>query len=124
MTSRLQALILPLVALLLVGGVLGVQLAHGGGTFEPLHPADPCAAREVTSRSTGIENLTERLVLIGLDEAACRLGTSREALTLELAQPGERTDAQIDANITNICRCGTYERLRRAIHRAADLIKA
>jgi isoquinoline 1-oxidoreductase subunit alpha len=34
------------------------------------------------------------------------------------------TDADIDANITNICRCGTYERLRRAIHRAADLIKA
>ena len=33
-------------------------------------------------------------------------------------------DADIDANITNICRCGTYERLRRAIHRAADLMKA
>ena len=34
------------------------------------------------------------------------------------------TDADIDANITNICRCGTYERLRRAIHRAATLMKA
>jgi len=34
------------------------------------------------------------------------------------------TDADIDANITNICRCGTYESMRRAIHRAADLIKA
>ncbi len=34
------------------------------------------------------------------------------------------TDAEIDANITNICRCGTYERLRRAIHRAASLMKA
>jgi isoquinoline 1-oxidoreductase subunit alpha len=34
------------------------------------------------------------------------------------------TDAQIDANITNICRCGTYERLRRAIHRAAASMKA
>jgi isoquinoline 1-oxidoreductase subunit alpha len=34
------------------------------------------------------------------------------------------TDADIDANITNICRCGTYERMRRAIHRAADLMKA
>ena len=33
-------------------------------------------------------------------------------------------DAEIDANITNICRCGTYERMRRAIHRAADLMKA
>jgi isoquinoline 1-oxidoreductase subunit alpha len=34
------------------------------------------------------------------------------------------TDTDIDANITNICRCGTYERLRRAIHRAADMMKA
>jgi len=34
------------------------------------------------------------------------------------------TDAEIDANITNICRCGTYERIRRAIHRAAALMKA
>ena len=32
------------------------------------------------------------------------------------------TDADIDANVTNICRCGTYERIRRAIHRAADQI--
>jgi isoquinoline 1-oxidoreductase alpha subunit len=41
-----------------------------------------------------------------------------------LKQYPNPTDAQIDANITNICRCGTYERLRRAIHRAADLLKA
>jgi isoquinoline 1-oxidoreductase subunit alpha len=34
------------------------------------------------------------------------------------------TDTDIDANITNICRCGTYERLRRAVHRAADVMKA
>jgi isoquinoline 1-oxidoreductase subunit alpha len=33
------------------------------------------------------------------------------------------TDADIDANLTNICRCGTYERLRRAVHRAAALMK-
>ena len=41
-----------------------------------------------------------------------------------LAQYPNPTDAEIDANITNICRCGTYERLRRAIHRAADMMKA
>jgi isoquinoline 1-oxidoreductase alpha subunit len=33
------------------------------------------------------------------------------------------TDADIDANLTNICRCGTYVRIRRAIHRAAALMK-
>ena len=41
-----------------------------------------------------------------------------------LKQHPNPTDAEIDSNITNICRCGTYERLRRAIHRAADLLKA
>jgi isoquinoline 1-oxidoreductase alpha subunit len=34
------------------------------------------------------------------------------------------TDADIDANLTNICRCGTYPRLRAAIHRAAELTRA
>ena len=33
------------------------------------------------------------------------------------------TDADIDANMTNICRCGTYPRLRAAIHRAAALLR-
>jgi aerobic-type carbon monoxide dehydrogenase small subunit (CoxS/CutS family) len=33
------------------------------------------------------------------------------------------SDADIDANLTNICRCGTYERLRRAVHRAAALMR-
>jgi len=88
---------LPIVAVVLVSGVLGVQVANGGGSFEPLQPADPCAERTVTSRADGIDGLTERLVLLGIDGAACQLGVSREALTLELAQPGTRTDEQIEA---------------------------
>lgn len=39
-----------------------------------------------------------------------------EALLDENPRP---TDADIDRTITNICRCGTYPRIRRAIHRAA-----
>jgi isoquinoline 1-oxidoreductase alpha subunit len=46
------------------------------------------------------------------------------AVAAFLKQTPKPTDADIDANITNICRCGTYERLRRAIHRAADMMKA
>lgn len=35
------------------------------------------------------------------------------------------TDAEIDAAMQgNLCRCGTYDRIRKAIHRAADLSKA
>jgi hypothetical protein len=96
-TSRAQLAGLPAVAVVLVAGVLAVQLNHGGGRFEPLASADPCVARTVTSQADGIDGLTERLVLLGLDGAACRLGVSREALTLQLAQPGPRTDEEIDA---------------------------
>ncbi len=31
------------------------------------------------------------------------------------------SDADIDRELTNICRCGTYYRIRKAIHRAAEL---
>lgn len=31
------------------------------------------------------------------------------------------TDEDIDANIVNVCRCATYYRMRKAIHRAAEL---
>ena len=33
------------------------------------------------------------------------------------------TDADIDSGVTNICRCGTFNRVRRGIQVAADLIK-
>jgi isoquinoline 1-oxidoreductase alpha subunit len=31
------------------------------------------------------------------------------------------SDADIDNNMSNICRCGTYARIRKAIHRAAEI---
>ncbi|MCQ1572214.1 (2Fe-2S)-binding protein [Neorhizobium galegae] len=44
------------------------------------------------------------------------------AATALLARVPRPTDAQIDESITNICRCGTYPRIRRAIHRAAAVL--
>jgi isoquinoline 1-oxidoreductase subunit alpha len=41
------------------------------------------------------------------------------AATDLLARNPDPSDAEIDDAITNICRCGTYPRIRRAIHRAA-----
>lgn len=41
------------------------------------------------------------------------------AATALLARVPHPSDAQIDEAITNICRCGTYPRIRRAIHSAA-----
>jgi isoquinoline 1-oxidoreductase alpha subunit len=37
-----------------------------------------------------------------------------------LKQNPKPTDAEIDAAITNICRCGTYQRVRAAIHAVAS----
>jgi hypothetical protein len=93
----MRRLALPLVAVALVVAVLGVQLAYGGSSYESLASADPCAERTVTSQSEGIEGLTEHLVLVGVDNAACILGVTREAFVLDLAQTGEPTDEQVDA---------------------------
>jgi isoquinoline 1-oxidoreductase alpha subunit len=41
------------------------------------------------------------------------------AVSSLLAQTPQPTDAQIDGAITNICRCGTFVRVRRAIHAIA-----
>jgi len=95
--AKLRATLLPVLAAALVGGVLGVQVANGGGDFVPARSADPCTVRDVTTVSSGIEGLGERVVLLGLDGAACRLHVTREALILQLATPGKRSDAEINA---------------------------
>ena len=52
----------------------------------------------------------------------CQSGQLMAAAAL-LSENPEPDDEQIDAAIDNICRCGTYQRIRRAIHRAADLAR-
>ena len=42
------------------------------------------------------------------------------AVSALLEQRPDPSDEQIDATITNICRCGTFVRVRRAIHAAAE----
>jgi isoquinoline 1-oxidoreductase alpha subunit len=48
----------------------------------------------------------------------CQSGMLMAAAALLAVNP-RPTDDDIDAAITNICRCGTYARIRKAIHRAA-----
>ena len=48
----------------------------------------------------------------------CQSGMIMAAAALLKEKP-KPTDADIDAAITNICRCGTYQRVRKAIHVAA-----
>ena len=53
----------------------------------------------------------------------CQSGMLMAAAALLEAKP-KPTDDDIDAAITNICRCGTYPRVRAAIHRAADTMRS
>ena len=53
----------------------------------------------------------------------CQSGQIMSAAAL-LARNPSPTDAEIDAAMSgNICRCGTYPRIRKAIHRAAELAR-
>jgi len=49
----------------------------------------------------------------------CQSGMLMAAAALLREKP-KPTDADIDAALTNICRCGTYQRIREAIHAAAN----
>jgi isoquinoline 1-oxidoreductase alpha subunit len=53
----------------------------------------------------------------------CQSGQIMAAVAFLKDNPAP-TDADIDAGLTNICRCGTYPRVRAAIHRAAQSMKA
>ncbi len=53
----------------------------------------------------------------------CQSGQIMSAVALLKSNPAP-SDAEIDAALAgNLCRCGTYARIRRAVHRAAELLR-
>ena len=88
-------------------------------------PASLVAGKAVTT----IEGLSAdgthpvQLAWIELDVPQCgycQSGQIMAAVALLKEKP-KPTDTDIDRQMTNICRCGTYPRIRAAIHRAAEL---
>lgn len=68
---------------------------------------------------TGLHPLQQAWVAEQVPQCGyCQSGMLMAAAALLDAKP-QPTDADIDAAITNLCRCGTYQRVRAAIHRAA-----
>ena len=61
--------------------LIGVELAR---THDPPRIANPCLPRTLPEVH-GVDATVQQIVLAGLDRAACRLHTSREALVLSLA---------------------------------------
>ncbi len=52
----------------------------------------------------------------------CQSGQIMAAVSLLERKPNP-TDKEIDRGMLNLCRCGTYTRVRKAIHRAAEMMK-
>ena len=52
----------------------------------------------------------------------CQSGQILAAVSL-LQRKSNPTDKDIDRGMLNLCRCGTYVRVRKAIHRAANMLK-
>ncbi|MBM3566806.1 MAG: (2Fe-2S)-binding protein [Alphaproteobacteria bacterium] len=87
-------------------------------------PASAAAGKQVTT----IEGLAEGGVMHKLQKAwidhdvpqcgYCQSGMLMAAAALLKDKP-KPTDADIDKAISNICRCGTYQEVRKAIHAAA-----
>jgi isoquinoline 1-oxidoreductase alpha subunit len=88
-------------------------------------PASAVAGKQITT----IEGLAPNGKLTAVQQAwldhdvpqcgYCQSGMIM-AVTALLKQKPKPTDADIDAAITNICRCGTYQQIRAAIHAAAN----
>jgi isoquinoline 1-oxidoreductase alpha subunit len=84
------------------------------------------AGKEITTiegLSTNLSNpLQKAWIEIDVPQCGyCQSGQIMSAAVL-LAENSAPTDTDIDEAMTgNICRCGTYSRIRQAIHRAADL---
>ena len=84
MTRRLTAGFALLLALLVgAAALVGVELGKGAAGSVSPSIANPCRARPPFAGG-GIDGVIQRIVLDGLDGAACRLGTSREELVLSL----------------------------------------
>ena len=86
-------------------------------------------SRAVGTRITTIEGLSQdgshpvQLAWTEFDVPQCgycQSGMIMAAVAL-LRQTPNPSDADIDTQITNACRCGTYHRVRQAIHRAAGM---
>ena len=97
---------------------------NGAATRSCVMPVSAAVGKRITT----IEGLASGKTLTKVQQAwikhqvpqcgYCQCGMIMAAAAL-LAQKPKPTDADIDAAMTNICRCGTFQEVRKAIHAAA-----
>jgi len=88
-------------------------------------PASAAVGREITTIEGLSDDRSHPVQQAWMDEDVpacgyCQSGQIMAAAAL-LARTPNPSDSDIDAEMTNICRCGTYNQIRAAIHRAAEL---
>ena len=107
-------------------GRCGACTVHIDG--KPIHSCGLPVSEAVGARITTIEGLARGDVLHKVQRAwlnndVPQCGYCQPGMIMAVAALLDRkpkpTDADIDAAITNICRCGTYQQVREAVHMAA-----
>jgi len=92
-------------------------------------PASALAGKKITTIESLSADVTHPVQRAWIEHDVvqcgyCQSGQVMAAVAL-LKQKAKPTDAEIDAAMSgNICRCGTYQRIRGAVHRAAELMAA
>jgi isoquinoline 1-oxidoreductase alpha subunit len=98
-------------------------LVDGGPVRSCSVPVSSLAGQKVTTieglARPGLTKVQMAWIEIAVPQCGyCQSGMIMAATAL-LAKNPKPTDADIDAAMTNLCRCGTYIRVRKAIHAAA-----
>ena len=107
-------------------GLCGAGMVHidGKRAFSCQTHVSEVAGRTVTTIEGLSENSSHRLQKAWLAENVPQCGYCQSGMIMAVAdllkKKPKPTDADIDAGITNICRCGTFQQVRAAIHAAAN----
>jgi isoquinoline 1-oxidoreductase alpha subunit len=102
---------------------------NGEATRSCVTPVGSLAGKKIVTieglGAKGLHRVQKAWIEQGVPQCGyCQTGMIMAASAL-LAQKAKPTDADIDAAMTNLCRCGTYARVRRAIHvLAGDKVEA
>jgi isoquinoline 1-oxidoreductase alpha subunit len=88
-------------------------------------PASTVADKQITTiEGLAVNGKLTAVQQAWLDHDVPQCGYCQSGMIMAVAallkQKPKPTDADIDAAITNICRCGTYQQVRAAIHAAAN----
>ena len=111
-------------------GACGACTVHidGVATRSCVTPLERVAGKSVTTIEALSPSSTHAVQQAWIAEDVvqcgyCQSGQIMAAVALLRATPNP-TDADINAKMSNLCRCGTYPRIRKAIHRAAAALAA